>query len=143
MGTLHVEVVTAERTVLQDDVDMVIAPGSEGQLGILPRHAPLMTTLTAGELRLKKAGGEQSITITGGFLEVRDNVVTILADAAERVDEIDLARAEEAMKKAQERIKMAGADVALERASLRRAAVRVQAVRRRRSGSGSGAPPIR
>lgn len=132
---LHIEVVTAERTVLVDDVDMVIAPGSEGQLGILPRHAPLMTALTAGELRLKKGGQETDLAITGGFLEVRNNVVTVLADAAEKVDEIDLARAEEAMKRAQERMKTAGADMDLEQASraFRRASVRVQVVRRRRS----------
>lgn len=132
---LHIEVVTAERTVLTDDVDMVIAPGTEGQLGILPRHAPLMTALAPGELRLKKAGQETDLAITGGFLEVRDNVVTVLADAAEKADEIDLARAEEAVKRAQERIKQAGADMDLERATraLRRATVRVQVVRRRRA----------
>ncbi|MSQ25446.1 MAG: F0F1 ATP synthase subunit epsilon [Dehalococcoidia bacterium] len=146
MATLHIEIITAERTVLIDDVDMVIAPGSEGQLGILPMHAPLLTVLGPGEIRLKKGAAEQSIAVTGGFLEVHDNHVAVLADAAERSDEIDEARAEEAMQRAQERMKLASTDVDLERASraVHRAAVRVTIARKRRGGQGGtpgGRPP--
>ena len=133
MATIKVEIVTAERKVLEDDVDMVIAPGIEGQLGILPRHAPLLTALQAGEIRLKKGGQEVALMVTGGFLEVRANKVTVLADAAERAEEIDLARAEEAMRRAQERVRTRGADMDLERAATatRRAAVRLKLARRR------------
>ena len=141
MAMLHIEIITAERTVLTDDVDMVIAPGSEGQLGILPMHAPLLTMLAPGELRLKKGGAEQSVVVSGGFLEVHENHVTVLADAAERSDEIDVARAEEAMKRARERMKLAAKDADLERAgrALYRATARVTIARKRRSGAG-GAP---
>lgn len=146
MATLHIEIITAERTVLTDDVDMVIAPGSEGQLGILPMHAPLLTVLAAGEIRLKKGGAEQSFAVTGGFLEVHDNHVSVLADAAERSDEIDAARAEGAMQRAQEDMKLASKDVDLERAAraLHRATVRVTVARKRRGGAGGtpgGRPP--
>ena len=95
MSSIRLDIVTAERAVYAEDVDMVIAPGVEGQLGILPHHAPLMTTLQAGELRVKKGGEEVSLVISGGFLEVRPDKVVVLADAAERVEEIDVARAEE------------------------------------------------
>ncbi len=142
MATLRVEIVTAERTVLADEVDMVIAPGAEGQLGILPRHTPLITALAPGEIRLKHGTAEErSLSVTGGFLEVRDNQVIILADAAERDDEIDIARAEEAAARARERIKSRASDVDLERAvrALQRAQVRVKVARKRRA---SGAPPV-
>lgn len=139
---IKVSVVTAEQKVLEDDVDMVIAPGVEGVLGILPRHAPLLTTLQAGELRLKKGGSEIALVVTGGFLEVRPDQVTVLADAAERTDEIDLARAEEAMKRAQERLAHRTEDIDLERAvfAIRRASVRVKIARR--SGTRSGNPSM-
>ncbi|MEK7280734.1 MAG: ATP synthase F1 subunit epsilon, partial [Chloroflexota bacterium] len=102
MAKIHLDIVTAERLTYSEEVDMVIASAEEGQLGILPRHAPLMTMLVPGELRIKKAGQEESLAISGGFLEVRPDRVVILADAAERVDEIDLARAEEARRRAKE-----------------------------------------
>ena len=142
MATLKIEIVTAERTVLEDEAEMVVAPGVEGQLGLLPRHAPLITALAPGEIRLKKAGGEEtSIAVTGGFLEIRDNKVTVLADAAERAEEIDVARAEEAMKRAQERLANRGKDIDLERAlrAMQRAQVRVKIARRRRGASASAA----
>ncbi len=133
-GTLHVEIITAERIVYKDDVNMVVAPGSEGQLGILPRHAALMTTLGTGELRLKKGNDEVSMAVSGGYLEVLNNKVTVLADSAEQAEEIDLARAEEARKRAQERIKTRSSDIDLERAltSFRRADVRIKVAQRRR-----------
>jgi F-type H+-transporting ATPase subunit epsilon len=102
MSPIRCEVVTAERTVFDEDVDMVVAPGIEGQLGILPHHAPLITALTYGELVMRREGLEDDfIAIGGGFMEVGPEHVIILADSAERADEIDEARAEEARKKAE------------------------------------------
>ncbi len=140
---LHLEVVTAERVVYSDDVDMVVAPGMEGALGILPRHAPLMSVLTIGELRIKKGTEETPLAIGGGFLEVLNDRVTVLADSAERADEIDEARAEEAQQKAQrllaDRSNLDSA-AALEHA-LRRAQVRLNVSRRRRSVRGGQPTP--
>jgi F-type H+-transporting ATPase subunit epsilon len=102
--TIKLEIVTAERSVFSDDVDIVIAPGTEGQLGILPHHAPLMTVLSPGELIVKKSGQEYSLAIGGGFIEVRPDRVIVLADAAERAEEIDILRAEQAKMRAQERL---------------------------------------
>src|SRR5438105_1953235 len=102
MAKLRVEVVTGEREVLvEDDVDMVVAPGSEGQLGILPQHAALVTTLAPGELRIVKGGTEEDLAIGGGFLQVGQNRVMVLADTAERSEEIDIARAEDARRRAE------------------------------------------
>ncbi len=141
MSLIHVDIVTAERSVYSGDVDMVVAPGVEGQLGILPHHTPLMTTLKPGELRLKKAEGEVSLVVTGGFLEVRPDRVVVLADAAERAEEIDTARAEEARKRAEKRLaetKLLGVDETRAEAALRRAIARIAVVektqrRKRRS----------
>jgi F-type H+-transporting ATPase subunit epsilon len=135
MATMQFEMVTAERLLFSGEVDSVVAPGTAGELGILPHHAPLLTTLNPGELRIMQGGQEQSIAVTGGFLEVLDNRVTILADAAEQADEIVLERAEEAMRRAEERIATRTSDMDLERAvaSLRRAQVRVAVARRRRT----------
>ncbi|HEY8885031.1 MAG TPA: ATP synthase F1 subunit epsilon, partial [Chloroflexota bacterium] len=93
MPGLRLDVVTAERLVFSEDVDIVIAPGSEGELGILPRHAALMTTLQPGALRARIGTDEIDLAIGGGFLEVRDNRVLVLADSAERSEEIDIERA--------------------------------------------------
>jgi len=98
---LHVTIVTAQQTVFDGEAEMVIAPGSEGQLGILPRHAPLLTTLALGELRVRQHGVDEGIFVAGGFLEVNDNVVTVLADDAERGTEIDEDQAREARARAQ------------------------------------------
>src|SRR5437588_7013383 len=100
---LTVEIVTAERLVFQDDnVDMVVAPSVDGQVGILPHHAPLLTVLQVGELRIVRGSDEQSIVVAGGFMEVLHNKVTILADAAEHSEEIDLAQAEDARRRAEQ-----------------------------------------
>src|SRR6266446_8203504 len=115
-NTLHVEVVTAEREIYNGEADMVVARGTEGVLGILPRHAALLTTLAIGEMRIKLGDAEEPLFVAGGFLEVRDNVVTVLADTAEHAEEIDQARAEEARRRAQERLEQAQSDV--ERAEL-------------------------
>jgi len=134
MSTIKLDVVTAERVVFSDEVDVIIAPGIEGQLGVLPHHTPLMTMLKPGELLVRKDGEEFSLVITGGFLEVRPNRVIVLADAAERVEEIDLARAEEARRRAQERLKerIPEVDAARAQAALLRALARLEVVQRRR-----------
>lgn len=137
-SSLTVEIVTNERVVLSEsDVEMVSAPGSEGMMGILPNHAPLVTTLSAGELRIKKAGAEQSLIVFGGFMEVLPNKVIVLADVAEKVEEIDVKRAEEARKRAEEAIARGGGDkvdLAEAEARLQRAQVRLRVSDRRRSG---------
>lgn len=149
MAKIRCEVVTAERIVFQDDVDMVVAPGSQGQLGILPHHAPLITALTYGELILRRAGEEDEfIAIGGGFLEVGPDHVTILADSAERADEIDVERAEAARQRAQEVMgqkRREDMDFARTEAALRRSVIRLKVARRKqRHGGrmpGGGAPP--
>jgi F-type H+-transporting ATPase subunit epsilon len=134
MAQMRLDVITAEREVLSDEVDLVVAPGSEGELGILPNHSPLMTTLKEGELTIRKGGEDTYLAVTGGFLEVMDNVVTVLADACERSEEISEERAQEAMRRAQEMLSSRGADVDLEStlASMRRAQLRIRVARRRR-----------
>lgn len=134
MAPMLLEIITAERQVYSDEVDVVVAPGIEGQLGILPHHAPLMTVLQPGELMVRKDGVESYLVVTGGFMEVLANKVTILADAAENSDEIDEQRAQAAVERAQERIRHRDSDVQLEEAlnTLRRAQVRVGVARRRR-----------
>jgi F-type H+-transporting ATPase subunit epsilon len=134
---MRLEIITAERQVYSDDVDVVVAPGIEGQLGILPHHAPLMTALQPGELMVRKNGEESYLVVTGGFMEVLGNRVTILADAAERSEEIDEQRAQQAVERARDRIEKREEDIELEEAlhSLRRAQVRLNVVRRRRRSS--------
>src|ERR671937_1531734 len=100
---LRVQIVTAEREVFAEDaVEMVVAPGAVGVMGIEPRHAPLLTTLVPGVVRIKKAGTEEAMAVGGGFLQVARDQVLILADTAERSDEIDEAQAEEARRRARE-----------------------------------------
>ena len=132
---IRLEIVTPERSVLEDDVDMVIAPASEGYVGILPHHAPLLTTLGPGELRIKKGGTEQSMLISGGFVEVRPDKVIVLADLAEHSDEIDEARAVEARRQAETELQQAQepADIARVRAALQTALMRERIATRRRS----------
>ena len=134
MATMRLEIVTAERLLYSEDVDMLVAPGVDGQLGILPNHAPLLTTLQPGEIRVDKDGDESYMAVSGGFLEVMANKVTILADTAERAEEIDVERAEEAVRRAQERIENRTSDMDLQRAvlSLRRSQARLLAANRRR-----------
>jgi len=140
MATLHLEIVTQERRLYSDNVDMVVAPGSEGELGILPHHAPLLTTLKEGELRVKKAGAEEYFTIGGGFMEVQPDHVIVLADVAERADEIDVARAEEARRRAEQLLKdrPAGTDIQQAIAALRRAQIRVTVAQKRGVGHRQG-----
>jgi F-type H+-transporting ATPase subunit epsilon len=133
---LHLEVITPERRVYEDDVDMVIAPGSEGYLGILPHHAPLLTALGPGEFRVKKGGVEEVLVVFGGFMDVRTDRVVVLTEAAEPAEEIDAQRAEEARRRAQQALAAAGtmsaADEARARTALQRALVRLRVSERRR-----------
>lgn len=129
MRKLKFEIVTAERIVYSDEVDVVVAPGIEGQMALLPMHAPIMTTLQPGEILLRKGGEEHSIFVSGGFLELMNDKVTVLAQSAERAEEIDVARAEAAKKRAEERrIVSKGVDVDLARAeaALRRSLARLK-----------------
>jgi len=132
---LHLEVITPERSVYEDDVDMVIAPGSEGYLGILPHHAPLFTTLGPGEFRVKKGGVEEVLAVFGGFMDVRANRVVVLTDAAEHIEDIDASRAQEARDRAQQVLAagpVSAADEARARAALQRALVRLRIAEGRR-----------
>ncbi len=139
---LRVQIVTAEREVFSDDaVDMVVAPGAEGVVGILPRHAPLLTTLLPGVVRIKRGGTEQAMVVGGGFLQVARDRVLILADTAEREDEVDEARAEASRRKARETLQEAvvsGQRLQAETArfALQRAEARIHLARRRRGTRG-------
>ena len=134
MATFKLEIVTAERMVFSDEVTALLAWGVEGQLGILPHHAPLMTMLQPGDLMIRKDREEEYLALSGGFLEVRPDKVIILADACERADEIDVVRAEEAKKRAQETMKAAPltVDAASAEAALRRSLARLKVAERRR-----------
>ncbi len=132
---LKLEIVSPERRVFDDEVDMVIVPGRNGQLGILPHHTPLISSLGVGELRIKKGGTEESLLISGGFVEVRPDKVVIMADLAEHSDEIDEAKAVAARKQAQAELESSHdpVDVARVRAALQTALMRERIATRRRS----------
>ena len=137
MATFRLEVVTAERLVFADDVNGIVAWGVEGQLGILPHHAPLMTMLQPGELIIKKDNKDTYMAVSGGFLEVRPDKVIVLADACERAEEIDIARAEEAKQRAKDLIKTPSTeiDTVTAEGALRRSLVRLKVaekIRRKR-----------
>lgn len=138
MATIRLEIITAERQVYSDDVNIVVAPGSEGELGILPHHAPLLTVLQPGELRVVKGDEESFIAVSGGFLEVLGDKVIVLADTAERSEEIDVERAQEALKRAQEQLVSRQADINLEQAlaALRRSQARLKVAHRKRTRTG-------
>jgi F-type H+-transporting ATPase subunit epsilon len=141
---LKIEIITPERIVFQEEgVDSVTLPGSEGELTILPKHAPLMTELVPGALTFRRGGVETDVALSGGFLEVRDDRVVVLADTAERSDEIDLARAEAARRRAQEALasRQDTVDVARAMAALERATARLKVIERRRRRPGGGPPP--
>jgi len=133
---IRCEIVSQDRTVFEDDVDIVILPGMDGEMGILPHHAPLLTTLKYGMIKVRMKGQEQVFTVAGGVAEVQPDIVTILADAAENVEKIDIERAEAAKRRAEEMLKQGvpadtDAYLAIE-AALRRSNLRLEAVRRYR-----------
>jgi F-type H+-transporting ATPase subunit epsilon len=132
---LQLEIVSPERRAYADEVDMVIVPGIDGELGILPRHTPLISALGTGELRIKKGGTEQILFISGGFVEVRPDKVVVMADLAEHSEEIDEQRAVQARKQAEAELERAQqpADIARVRAALQTALMRERIAVRRRS----------
>lgn len=147
MPKLDVHIVTAEREVfVEDEVDEVVVPGIEGELTVLPEHAPLLTMVKPGVILLRRGGEDIDMAVTGGFIEVRQDRVTILADAAERAEEIDAVRAEEARRRAERQLeeREAEVDLAAAAAALQRALMRLKAVerRRRRSGVRPGPPGV-
>lgn len=132
--TIRCEIVSQDRMVFEGDVDIVVLPGSAGEMGILPHHAPLLTTLKYGFIKVRQQGQEQIFTVAGGVAEVQPKIVTVLADASENIEEIDVKRAETARQRAQEMLeKGAPADtdayLAIE-AALRRSNLRLDAVKR-------------
>lgn len=139
--SIHLDIVTIERLVVSEQVDYVSAPALDGVMGILPKHEPLLTALGIGELRYKKGTQEFSYAIGGGFMEVRPDKITVLADAAEGADEIDEQRAEQARKRAQELMaqKVQGDSAALQAVlleqTMRRAELRLKVARKRRGAS--------
>lgn len=141
--SIHLDIVTIERLVVSEEVDYVSAPALDGIMGILPKHEPLLTALGIGELRYKKGSQEFSYAIGGGFMEVRPDKITVLADAAESADEIDEQRAEQARKRAQELMtqKVQGDSAALQAVlleqTMRRAELRLKVARKRRGSSGT------
>jgi len=137
--TIRCEIVSQDRTVFEGDVDIVVLPGADGEMGILPKHSPVLTTLKYGIIKIRRGGKEELFTVAGGVAEVQPDIVTVLADAAENIEEIDVERAEAARKRAEEALaKGVPADtdayLAME-AALRRSNLRIDAVRRYRRGS--------
>ncbi len=144
--TIRFEFISQERIILQDDVNMVIAPGASGVLGILPRHAPLMAVIAPGELVVKKDGQEDRYyAVGGGFMEVRPDKVILLARSGESAEEIDLERAIEARRRAEELLATSEIDSAERRRvmelALRRSAVRLKVAERRRKSPPRGPVP--
>lgn len=125
---IYCEIVSQDRRIFSGEVDMLVAPGADGVMGILPHHSPLFSTLKVGELKVRQGGEEEIFAVSGGIIEVRPDGIIVLADAAERADEIDVVRAEEARRRAEAQLAAAPAQnseaylaalAALRRSSLR------------------------
>lgn len=135
---IHVDVVSAEGEVYSGTASAVIAPGALGEIAVLPRHAPLLTRLKPGHLRVQNDDAEeQQIFVSGGLLEVQPHLVTVLADVAERAADIDEAEAEKAKQRAEEAVSQADdhVDMARAQAELAEAAARLDMLRKIRSGA--------
>ena len=131
---IQLEIVTPERLVYEDEVDSVNLPGIEGELGILPHHAPLLSILGVGELRIRKGGAEESFAIVGGFVQVRPDKVVVMAETADLAAEIDLEKAQEARREAERALETGyseGADLSAARAALQTALMRIRVAERR------------
>lgn len=132
---LLLEIVTPEKSAYEDMVDSVQLPGIEGELGVLPHHAPLVSMLGVGELRIRKGGEEESFAIVGGFLQVRPDRVVVMAETADVASEIDLEKAQEARREAERTLEGAAqtdaVDLAAARASLQQALLRIRVAERR------------
>ena len=132
--TILLEIVTPERLAYSDEVDSVVLPGSEGEMGVLPHHAPLVSTLGVGELRIRKGGAEESFAIVGGFVQVRPDRVVVMAETADMASEIDLEKAQEARREAERALESGyheAADLAAARAALQQALLRIRVAERR------------
>ena len=135
---IRCEIVSQDRMVFEGDADIVIVPGEAGELGILPNHAPLLSTIRMGVIKVRIGEDEQDFTVSGGIIEVQPDIITVLADAAENVDEIDISRAEAAKRRVEEILAKGPPPdtdeyLAME-AALRRSNLRLEAARRYRSG---------
>jgi F-type H+-transporting ATPase subunit epsilon len=133
--TIHVDIVSAEGQIYSGDASMVFVPGSQGELGIAPRHAPLLTTLKAGEVRVQKAGEEeQAFFVGGGALEVQPHLVTVLADTAVRARDLDEAAAAAAKQRAEDAIRDRSdkMDIAEAQAELARAIAQLRSIEKLR-----------
>ncbi len=130
----QLEIVTAERQVLSEEVDQINVPTRDGRIGVLPRHEPLMTVLGSGEMDVIKGKERTLYALIGGFMEVMPDRVTILADTVERADEIDESRAESARHRAEEQLRQYQSDIDMAKAEaeLRRAMVRIKVAHLRR-----------
>jgi F-type H+-transporting ATPase subunit epsilon len=136
--SIRCEIISQDRTVFQGDADLVLLPGTDGEMGILPHHSPLLTTLKYGIIKVRSKGHEEVFTVAGGIAEVQPDLVTVLADAAENIAEIDVNRAEAARKRAEESLAKGipvetDSYLAIE-AALRKSNLRLDAVRRYRHG---------
>jgi F-type H+-transporting ATPase subunit epsilon len=136
MATLKLEIVTPERKIYSEDVDMVTLPGSEGELGVYPKHVPLLTTLKPGELRVMQNGRETAMAIGEGFVEIKADSVSVLTDMALEAEKIDIAAAEAAVERAKAAMKedQTPEQVAAIQASLQKALAQLHVKRRRHHG---------
>jgi len=140
--TIRCEIVSQDRTVFQDDVDIVVLPGSAGEMGILPKHAPVLTTLKYGVIKIRRRGKEELFAVAGGVAEVQPDIVTILADAAENIEDIDITRAKAARKRAEDALANLSPEsdrdsYFIMEAALRRSNLRLDVVRRFRTVRGN------
>jgi F-type H+-transporting ATPase subunit epsilon len=134
MKTINLQIVTIERKVYEDKIDSVVLPTLWGEIGILPGHIPLITSLSEGELRIRKNNQVNFLACSGGFVKVDPDKVLVLADVAEHAEEIDIKRAEEAKEKASETMKKAKEkpEYAVAAAALRRSIIRLKVARKKR-----------
>ena len=134
MGTFNLRIVSPEGDVLKEEVEFVVLPGAAGELGILPNHAPLIAGLDVGVARYTLSGTVKRLAIAGGFVEVADNLTTVLADTAELSEDIDLARAQAAKERASKRLSSASSEIDVKRAefALRKATARISATEGRK-----------
>ncbi len=135
MATIHVDIVSAEKSLFSGEAEMLIAPGESGELGIMPKHAPMLTRLKPGSVRVVNAGKEELIYVSGGILEVQPDKITVLSDTAQRGADLDEVRANEALKKAQEALanREASIDYAQAQLELIQATAQLAAIRKLRS----------
>jgi F-type H+-transporting ATPase subunit epsilon len=140
VSKIKFKIVTPERTVFENEIDQATLPTQDGEITVLPNHIPLISALKPGDLMIKKDGEEIDLAVSGGIVEVQNNEITILADTAERAEEIDLARAEEARKQAEdlkkEAVRMDDTEYAAAAAFLERNLARIKVARKHLSRRG-------